>query len=272
MPAKRIGKKRKWNTRVKKRRKQTLQFNNKIKKSALSIGALVILLVAGWYGCQKLFYNLTNSQRCVLTRIEIKNLKYLPQSEILRLANIPGGANIFTLPLEDIETRLKGNPLIKKAQIIRKWPSVLVIQIQECDPLVKIIDQGKEYLLDPEAPAIKNPLMHPIPLPVLAGLPINDTRLPAVINFLFSLRQQGLDLFQESASFTMDTAKGLIVQLSSGLTLYWGEPDTKMIGENIRRLRQVRNDVENKGTSLQYIDLRFKNVVIKPIVETNPKS
>ncbi|MDD5258711.1 MAG: FtsQ-type POTRA domain-containing protein [bacterium] len=265
MPAKKIGKKRKWNSRVKKRRKQTLHFNNQLKKGALSIGAAVILLAAGWYGYQKLFFSLTNSKRCVLTRVEIKNLKYLSQHEILRLANIPCGVSIFTLPLEDIEGRIKSNPLVKKARVIRKWPSILVIHIQERDPVVKIIDQGQEYLLDSEARAIKNPLLHPVALPVLSGLSLHDIRLPLIINFLFSMRQQGLDLFQQAASFTMDTAKGLIVQLSSGLTLYWGELDNKMIAGNIHRLQQVQHDSENKGISLQYIDLRFKNVVIKPL-------
>ena len=265
MPAKRVGKKRKWNTRVKKRRKQVLHFNNQVKKSALSIGALAMLLVAGWFGYQKIFAGLTKSQRFILTKVEIKNVKYLPQHEILRLANIPSGVNIFALPVEEIEKRIESNPMVKKAQIVRKWPNSLVIHIQERDPIVKIIDQGQEYLLDSEAQAIKNPLLHPVPLPVLTGLSLHDIRLPAIINFLFSMRQQGLDLFQQAASFTMDSAKGLIVQLSSGLTLYWGETDHKMILENIHRLQRVQNDLEKKGISLQYIDLRFKNVVIKPL-------
>lgn len=265
MPAKRIGQKRKWNTRVKKRRKQALYFNQQVKKSALGLGAMVILVLAGWYGYQKIFCSLTNSQRCKLSKVEIRNLKYLPQRDILRLANIPNGVNIFTLPLEQVEVRIQTNPLVKKAQINRKWPSILVINIQERDPLVKIIEQGQEYLLDSEAQALKNPLLDPVPLPLLSGLSLHDPRLPAIINFLFTLRRESPDLFKQAASFTMDTAKGLIVQLSSGLTLYWGELNPKMIAGNISRLQLVQNDLENKGISLQYVDLRFKNVVIKPL-------
>lgn len=265
MPAKRISKKRKWNTRIKKRRKQTLYFQSQVRKGALSIGALVILLLAGWFGYQKIVNTLVNSQRCVLTRVEIKNIKYLPQHEILRLANIPGGVSIFALPIKEIETRIESNPLVKKAQIDRKWPSVLVINVHEREPLAKIIDQGQEYLLDSEVKAIKNPLPNSIPLPVLSGLSLNDNRLPAVVNFLFSLRKQGADIFQQAAGFTMDTAKGMIMQLSSGLTLYWGALDARMITENIHRLQQVQEDLDHKGISLQYIDLRFKNVVVKPL-------
>ena len=265
MPAKRISKKRKWNTRVKKRRKQTLHFKTQVKKGVLSIGALVIVFVAGWFGYQKIVANLIQSQRCVLTRVEIKNVKYLPQHEILRLANIPSGVSIFALPVEEIEKRIESNPMVKKAQIDRKWPSVLIINIQEREPLAKIIDQGQEYLLDTEAKAIKSPLSNSNPLPVLSGLSLHDTRLIGVMNFLFSLRKQGVGLFQQASGFTMDTAKGLIVQLSSGLTLYWGELNPRMITENLHRLQQVQDDMEHKGISLQYIDLRFKNVVVKPL-------
>ncbi|MDD5491348.1 MAG: FtsQ-type POTRA domain-containing protein [bacterium] len=265
MPAKRVSKKRKWNTRVKKRRKQALYFKTQVRKGALGIGILAVLLVAGWFGYQKIINILVNSQRCILTKVEIKNLKYLPQHEILRLANIPNGVNIFALPLDDVETRIETNPLVKKAQIDRKWPSVLVINIQEREPLAKIIDQGQEYLLDSEAKAIKNPLSHPIPLPVLSGLSLQDTRLPDLVKFLFLLRKQGLDIFQQTVSFTLDTAKGLIVQLSSGLTLYWGDLDAKKVAENIHRLKLVQDDLDTKGISTQYIDLRFKNVVVKPL-------
>jgi cell division protein FtsQ len=265
MPAKRISKKRKWNTHVKKRRKQALHFKSKVRNGALSISVLAVLLVAGWYGYQKIYTSLINSQRCILTGVEIKNLKYLTQHEIMRLANIPLGVNIFALPVKEIETRIESNPLVKKAQIDRKWPSVLVINIQEREPLAKIIDKGQEYLLDGEAKVIKNPLSNPVPLPVLSGLSLQDNRLPGVIKFLCSLRKQGTTLFQQAAGFTLDQAKGLIVQLSSGLTLYWGELDDRVIMANMKRLQQVQADLENKGISLQYIDLRFKNVVVKPL-------
>ena len=265
MPVKRINKKRKWNYRIKKRRKQALHFNNQVRKSALSIGILAVLLAAGWFGYQKVMATLVNSQRCLLTEVEIKNLKYLSQHEILSLANIPSGVNIFALPVKEIEKRIESNPLVKKAQIDRKWPSVLIINIQEREPLAKIIDQGQEYLLDNEIKAIKNPLSYPIPLPVLSGLSLQDARLPGLMKFLFILRKQGVDVFRQTVSFTLDTAKGLIMQLSSGLTLYWGEPDTGKVMENMRRLKLVQNDLDGKGISLQYIDLRFKNVVVKPL-------
>jgi cell division protein FtsQ len=265
MPVRRTGKKRTWNTRIKKRRKQTLYFKSQVKKSALSIGALVVLLAGGWLGYQKIAASLVNSQRCILTRVEIKNIKYLSQHEILRLANIPSGVSIFALPVEEIEARIETNALVKKVQIDRKWPSVLVINVHEREPLAKIIEQGEEYLLDGEVKAIKNPLANPVSLPVLSGLSLQDARLPYVLKFLISLRKQGSELFQQAGGFTMDKAKGLIMQLNNGLTLYWGDLDSRVIEENIHRLQQVQDDLDNKGISLQYIDLRFKNVVVKPL-------
>ncbi len=258
------------------------------------------MLVVGWFGYQKILAELTNSPHCALTGIEIKNLKYLSQHEILRLANITCGANIFSLSVKEIEARIESNLLVKKAQVDRKWPSKLVLSVQEREPIARIVDNGQEYLLDREvrpvrkngastAPfikgvknsnisspssmielsngvqLIKNPLKNPISLPLLSGLSLNDTRLPALVIFLLSLQKQGGGFFPQIASFTMDAAKGLIVQLSNGLTLYWGELDPGKIAENISRWQQVQDDLNNKGILLQYIDLRFKNVVVKPI-------
>ncbi len=265
MPARRGNKKGKWNTRIKKRRKQALYFRDQVRKGALGVGSLVLLLVLGWFGYQKLMVKLTNSPRCALTGIEIRNLKYLSQHEILRLANIPNGVNIFSLSVQDIEASIETNLLVKKAQVERKWPSKLVISVQERKPIAKINDKGQEYLLDGEEQLIKNPLKTPISLPLLSGLSLQDNRLPTVVNFLLSLQKQGEAIFPQIASFTMDAAKGLIVQLSNGLTVYWGELDTSQIAENISRWQQVQDDLNNKGISLQYIDLRFKNVVVKPI-------
>lgn len=265
MPARRVSKKGKWNTRIKKRRKQALYFRDQVRKGALGVGSLALLLIAGWFGYQKVLVGLTNSPRCALTGIEIKNLKYLSHHEILRLANIPSGANIFALSVKEIEASIESNLLVKKAQVDRKWPSKLVISVQEREPIAKIIDNGQEYLLDGEVQLIKNQLKDPISLPRLSGLSLNDPRLPAVVTFLLSLQKQGGALFPQIASFTLDAAKGLIVQLSNGLTLYWGELDPGKIAENISRWQQVQDDLNNKGILLQYIDLRFKNVVVKPI-------
>ncbi|MBI5555170.1 MAG: FtsQ-type POTRA domain-containing protein [Elusimicrobia bacterium] len=265
MPASRVSKIKKRNTRIKKRRKQVLYFRDRVRKSALSVGSLVVLLVAGWLGYQKIIAGLTTSPRCALAGIEIKNLKYLSQHEILRLANIPSGANIFSLSVKEIEVRIESNILVKKAQVDRKWPNRLVISVQEREPLVRIIDNRQEYLLDREARLIKNSLKNPISLPLLSGLSRYDTRLPALVKFLLSWQKQGGALFPKISNFTMDAAKGLIVQLSNGLTLYWGELDPNKIAEKISRWQQVQDDLNSKGIPLQYIDLRFKNVVVKPL-------
>ncbi len=264
MPRRYVRKKPKWQSKVKRRRGKTLHFRGHFTKTGMFISSLALLLFLGLLGYGKIQTKLQADPKCNLTKIEITGLNYLSQQEVLNLTRIPAGSNIFSLRLKDIEGKIAVNPLVKSVKVERKWPSELVINIEEKKLLARLKDNNQFYLVDSQGQVIKDNLSALTHLPVITGLTSSDTRLPELVLFLQKFRKLDKDIFTRIAGLIWSPETGLIAQLSDGPQLFWGEMDGEKLPEKLALLRLVTRDMQDKGITSQYIDLRFKNVVVKP--------
>ena len=265
MPKKYSRKKSRWNNKVKRRKRNTLRFQARLSKGGIFAGTLVMLLLAGWVGYHKVQTHLLNDHGCNLTKIEVGGASLVSQQEIIDLAQVPLGTNIFSVPLEAVEKRLEANPMIRNAKAARKWPSSLAITVEERRPVARILDNGQEYLVDTENKIIKNSLPSCSRLPLLSGLTLNDQRLPEITGFLNSLHKYSAVLCARITGINLQNGGALLLDLSDGVKLYWGDMAVGRIPGQLARLELVQKDLQAKSITSQYIDLRFKNVVVKPI-------
>lgn len=264
MPRKYSRKKSRWNNKVKRRRRNTLRFQAKFSKAGILAGALALLFLAGWLGYHKVQAHLLSDSQCNLTKIEVRGATLVAQQEIISLAQVPLGTNIFSINLAELENRLLANPMIRNAKAARKWPSSLAIMIEERKPVARILENGTEYLVDSQNKVIKNNLPSCSRLPLLTGLAVDDQRLPQVTGFLDGLHKYGDALSAKVTGMTLQNGNSLMMELSDGLKLSWGDMAVARIPGQLARLELVMKDLRAKTISSQYIDLRFKNVVVKP--------
>ena len=63
--------------------------------------------------------------------VAVENTKHISKEDVLRLADIPIGGNIFYLNTGKIIEKLKNNTYINNVTISRKFPDTIIIQVEE---------------------------------------------------------------------------------------------------------------------------------------------
>lgn len=117
---------------IKRRRKKAIKRN--IVFFLLLISLFIIL-------CLKLpYFNVTN--------IVVLNNKIINTEEILSIAKVNKGTNIFYMDLKKIETNILNNPYILKADVKRKLPNTISISVQEREAVFYIKGENNNLVID----------------------------------------------------------------------------------------------------------------------------
>jgi len=133
------------------KRKNNFLFEFKFTLGFLSI--LILLLVYFFLNSQKLIHlpfeyieKYSHKYNYVLTDIEVSNLKYLDQNEILLYFEIFKGNSIFLIPLRDISNEIIKKKWIKSIKINSNYINTINIDIIEETPF-GIYDNENQKLL-----------------------------------------------------------------------------------------------------------------------------
>lgn len=95
-----------------------------------------------------------SSKRFAIKTIEIEGNTQLSDEEIVTLAGLRLGENIFQFKGEEIETRLRSHPALRSVRVERGLPSRFTIRIEEYRP-VALVALDKLYLLAREGIAYR---------------------------------------------------------------------------------------------------------------------
>lgn len=157
-------------------------------------GTLVVLfLLAATAG---IFYGL-NSPYFHLVRVEIHGLQHLDEAEVLDWTSLQAPVSLWRISTAEVAARLESHPRIAGAQVARRWPDTLIINLMERRPVVYIayhdlwlaVDEaGIPFALEAEPPAgvlrleglglVDQPLGSPLPTwsrgPVLCALLVSQ--------------------------------------------------------------------------------------------------
>lgn len=122
---------------------------------AVSLTATVLVTKLA---ARKMFYE---NDSYTLRHVQIDNLARMKESDILRIAQIHVGDNLFAMNLESVRTNLESIPHIKSAEVVRQLPDTLVIRLTERQPVARLgmwtgeVRNGvrivEEYLVDEDA-------------------------------------------------------------------------------------------------------------------------
>lgn len=202
-----------------------------------------------------------------IKEIEVRGANKGRIDSLIKKANIEKGENIFNLNLNEISSQISQELLIRKAVIFRHLPDKIIIEVEERTPF--IITKWKEQIfgVDQDGVILPEPFNSSSFLEVKGILEkrpfsgekidIIDIEMVSEIQRLFSktlpnFRISSLDL----------SPKHKIILSFNESCLYLS---TENLANNLPSLKRVLADLSQKGVEYEYIDLRFKDIYVKPV-------
>ncbi len=114
---------------------------------------LLVSAVGGFaYGAKQFF---VSTSRFAVEKVEVEGSRRFGEQQLLALAGIARGDNLFALDLEKAERELASNPWISSAQISRRLPDSLKVSVTEHVAAAIATIDGVMYLVTREGLPIK---------------------------------------------------------------------------------------------------------------------
>lgn len=239
-------------------------------KNKLFVIALLLLLVLI---CIYLFLH---SSIFEISKIKVSNNHNVTQEEIVALAGISPGTNIFQLDQELSCRSVKMHPMVKDAQIIRHLPSTIEIKITERKSWAIIPYKDIFLLIDNEGVCIdklnKLPRQN-IPIITMDKLPVRvnlgQVVAPEAVKMISKVwASLNADNKKNISQFHyLNKDKSLLIFTLRGTEIRFG--NLERLDEKAAYFSQaiaIENKFDKEGKEvLDYVDLRFKG---QPVVKT----
>jgi cell division septal protein FtsQ len=268
--AKKLLNKRKLNNkRIRKKERIKLEKVKKVLKSILLISLTIFLIIESY------FYLKESDLFRVRDPIILGNKSLLNEEIYKKVKNYfriylkEENPNIFKIDLKDLSNYLKAQFIeIKEITVERKLPHNLVIKIIEKEPvalintkygLVNVDKEGYIFLTDSKKS-----------FPIITGLNISKIRFRKKIDTLGMERVLGvINNINSINSNFMEEFSEFNIKNPWQINAYTKEEGTLIrFGEDlslnmIKKLLAIISYLKKKKSEALYIDLRFKNIVVK---------
>src|SRR5499426_1153270 len=130
--------------------------------------ALTVAVVAA-VGTAAVHWVLT-TQRFAVASVEVRGVSRVPPDQILAVAAIPRGTNIFKLDTMGVTGRVESLPEVRRADVVRELPNRVVISVEERRPFT-LVHGGRLHWMDEEGRLLgASPEAVAPPMPVISGL------------------------------------------------------------------------------------------------------
>ena len=196
-------------------------------------------------------------------RFDVRGIAYLTEGQVLRAAGIGPGASLWEDP-EPWVQRLQRHPLVERAEVRRRFPATLVVEVEERQPvglvpnptLVPVDGEGRYLPLDPS----RFPLDYPILRPVWTGEG-REGRPPSIR--IRPLAQAAVILRRE-AEFWREVSE-IRIDHHGTVEVRWGDPEVlfqfppRLEEYRIRKAMTALRHAEGRagGRRLIRVDQRF---------------
>lgn len=197
-----------------------------------------------------------------LQSVQLTGAVYLTEAELLSIAGIPYGESVFNIDLRQATERLMAHPRIDRAQVRRKLPSSLEIEIVERTPVAILpysdgfaaIDHQGRVLMISDQLRLPYPLLTGFDAPESTGIyPGAQLQLLPLHETLAVASALGPDLIAWVSEVQVATS-GISLLTRDGVVVRLG--DTTQLSEKLQTLRALRTSLANDERRLELIDLR----------------
>jgi len=231
--------------------------------TAALIRILVVLLVTGgcylgWIGYQWV----AHSETFQVAGVDVTGARHLSKEELQNIAGAFTGQSIFKVSLDEAAQRARALPWVRDVRLYRHLPNRISMTVSE-RTAVAVLDSGSgRYLIDDEGVVIVKETSAKADAAALPIVAISGCRLLPGQTVDAGALGEALALLQEIGRRGGWRAADVTVRANSSETLavlYGGHEFRIGSGnytEKLRRLGEILNDVQQRGLTIAYVDLR----------------
>lgn len=130
------------------RRREERERRRKKIPGPLKVLFLIAVIVGAFIFSRSSFFRISN--------IQVDGNSYFTDEEIINMAHAEEGGNlIYEAGKSDIVSYLESNPYIKSAEVSRKFPSTLVITVEERQQMAGIVYDDEYLIIDNEGTLLR---------------------------------------------------------------------------------------------------------------------
>jgi cell division protein FtsQ len=226
---------------------------------------LLAVVVAGTLLVAAIGAGLTVSPVFDARAIRIEGGDHLRRADVLRLAGVGSGTNVFYLDTGDVARRLESDVWIAGATVIKDLPSTLVIDVRERVAVAVMGSKGQRELVaddgTPLGDARSGVLLPSIGPP--AGAPPPSAQ--DVSDAARAIAALGPGTRRQVAHVSVLPDGSLLVSLSNGAVVTWGTADE--LGAKAAALAALLRWARKQGSHLTAADV---HVPSNPTAEVTP--
>ena len=181
-------------------------------------------------------------------------------------SGIGPGTNLFRLDRADVVARVEALPLVRRADLVRRFPNRITISIEERRPFT-LVHAGRLHWIDEHGVSLgaESKAVAP-PVPVITGLQPTDLegnppspRVAAGISLLRVLLRSETALIQQISEIDVSRPDGPVLYTVEGVEVRIGAEDWEA---RLGRLQGVLAQIRANGEAVSAIDLRFRDQVV----------
>lgn len=260
-------------TRKKARLGSPILFTGGLKTLVLSTFPYVIVLALVGGFCGSVFAYAVNSPTFQLEEVVVRNVGSLTPAQAFEFCELRPGENLVSIDLVNVQQVIKRkHPEFKEVRVRRILPNRIEAILKRRTPVAQIdyarfvqIDKDLVILPGSAASAFKNlTIIEGAPLPkpgLFVGASITDAttkkalKLAEIVKAMPALKNHAL------SKIDIRDPKNLSLIVDGDLEIRLGNAH---LIERLKILEQTLKTVDLNRAAIQYIDLRFDDVVIGP--------
>jgi cell division protein FtsQ len=212
---------------------------------------------------------LLTSPRFAVTEVTVVGASRLTPEEIVTASGIGAGTNLFRLDPTAVASRLMSLPLVRRADVTRRFPNRVSIAVEERRPFT-LAHAGRLHWIDEHGVSLGAESRAVAPeVPVITGLGAADLavtgdgarspRLAAGISLLRVLLRSEPTLLRQISEIDVSRPDGPVLYTVDGVEVRLGAEDWEA---RLGRLQGVLAQVRAGGDAVSAIDLRFRDQVV----------
>ncbi len=200
-----------------------------------------------------------------VTEIVFIGNHHLKNEELSALSKIRKNSELFSVSGRDIYQGLKQSPWIKDAVVRKELSGTVRIKVTERTPVALLSIYDKPFLIDNEGIVLEQMKEGSILLlPVIKGIdPVRNRETYAeAVRLAGVLYDKRVVSYNGNVEITGQRPEDITLKLDA-LMIKVGMGDFE---RKLERLAFVRDEIQKRNMTVEYIDLRFANkIIVKPV-------
>jgi cell division protein FtsQ len=255
-----------WRTRLIFERARFMGYYARVATPLAHAGRLTVLIAvaAGAVAAGRLVeQHVRRAKAFATTAIEISGTKRLARDQVLEVAGLALGRNVFEMSPEQAEERLRSHPFIAEASVSRRLPGSYRITLREQE-LAAVLQVGEQLMLVGQDASVLKTLEpgDPVDVPVITGT--SEERWNRDVHYRASLLESAVMLlheYREAGLWAAEKVSEIHVEPDLGLSLYVGDDATAVrlgkapYAKKLRRLRGIFSQLQQSDARPLYVYL-----------------